>query len=129
MEACGLMPVKLPRLIGNRSLFFPASKKTKDRKVPYKFFNGILGVPLKKRFESKGIIEIFGDPSKEGVPDVKSWIGKAKAELMRRKNTDERDFLMRFMDRVREALWVAPSEYQNRIMQDIIIEGELNAEW
>ena len=123
------MPLKLPKLIKNRSLFFPSSDNYKKRKVPYKFMRGILGIPLKKRFESKGVIDIFNTPEIIEAPDVKSWISKAKAHLIKSKESNTRDFLIRFMERVRRALWIEPSALQNRIMFEIELEGQINADW
>lgn len=122
------MPLKIPRLIGNRSLFFPSSKATQAKRVPYRFFSGICGIPLKKRFESLGVIDVF-HPQLREKPTVASWFGRAAKQLNDWQDGPETtDLLIRFMQRIRRSLWFGPSEYQTRIMNEMNIEGELNAD-
>lgn len=86
------------------------------------------GVQMKRLFLRHDKEYLF-DPVFDEKPTLRSWIGRAKRQLMGELGEEEsQDFLCRFMNLIRQKLYVSPSAEQQRIMRLVLMEADLSGD-
>lgn len=60
-------------------------------------------------------------------PALRGWISKMRKLILDLPTVEDGDIVIRFMNRVRKALWYGPSEYEKMLHQHIMLEGDLSA--
>ena len=106
-------------LIGGRKVF-------PRKPMSSALMKNLHGVNVKRTF-IRCDKEFLFDPVFDEKPTLKSWLGRAKKQLLEKNDALENtDVVTRFMAFVREKLWVGPSAEQERIMKYVTEEVNLS---